>query len=317
MDSLSDVLRNPAFPTDEVERLRGEILNGLRIRQQDTRYRSSRAFRENLYPENHPYHHTSQGTLETIPTISIADMQNFHSQYYGPQGMVMVIVGAVQAGQVVEVVREHLGEWRKSDQPQPPPMPDVLPVDEIRRASISIAGKTQSDIVLGVPGPSRYAEDYRAATLANSVLGQFGMMGRIGTQVREKLGLAYHASSRVEGGHGPAPWVVSAGVNPANVQLAVDRIQDEIRRITTEPVSADELADNQAYFTGHLPLQLESSDGIAGTILSMETYDLGLDYLLKYREAIYALTPDALLEAAQHYWNADAYVLAVAGPDGA
>jgi zinc protease len=141
------------------------------------------------------------------------------------------------------------------------------------------------------------------------------MMGRIGAEVREKLGLAYHASSRVEGGHGPGPWSVNAGVNPANVQLATERIVDEIRRITTEPVSAEELADNQAYFTGHLPLQLENNDGIAGSLLNMETYDLGLDYLVNYRGEINKLTRDDLLQAVRHYWNADAFVLAVAGPD--
>ena len=67
--------------------------------------------------------------------------------------------------------------------------------------------------------------------------------------------------------------------------------------------------------TGHLPLQLENNEGIAGTILSMESYNLGLDYLLKYRDMIYSLSKDDLLAAAQRYWNPEAFVLAVAGPD--
>lgn len=315
VDMLNDVLRNPAFPVEQVERLRGEILTGLQIRQQDTRYRSSRAFRENLYPNTHPYHHSAQGTLETIPNVQIADMQAFHRKHYGPQDMIVVIVGAVNAQKAVDIVRERLGDWKNTDQPSSLPIPNLPPVAETRRVSIGIPGKAQSDIVLGVLGPSRRADDFRAASLANSVLGQFGMMGRIGAEVREKLGLAYHASSRIEGGHGPGPWSVNAGVNPANVQLATDRIVDEIRRITAEPVSADELADNQAYFTGHLPLQLENNDGIAGSLLNMETYGLGLDYLVNYRDEINQLTRDDLLQATQRYWNPDAFVLAVAGPD--
>ena len=74
---------------------------------------------------------------------------------------------------------------------------------------------------MGVIGPARKADDYLAAQLANSVLGEFGMMGRIGKSVREEKGLAYYAFSRLGGGHGPDPWTVSAGVNPENVELAI------------------------------------------------------------------------------------------------
>lgn len=312
---LADVLRHPVFPADHVERLRGEIITGLQYRQQDTRFRANRAFRDSLYPASHPYHYSTRGTLQTVPQIALADLHDFHRRYYGPQGMIVVIVGAVRAPEAVDIVRERLGDWQNPAQPTPPPLPAVPPVEEIRRVSVSVPGKTQSDIVLGVPGPSRLADDYRAAVMANSVLGQFGMMGRIGDEVREKLGLAYYAYSSVEGGHGPGPWSVSAGVNPANINLAVDSIMKEVRRMTTEPVSDDDLADNKSYFTGHLPLQLESNEGIASSILSMETFGLGLDYLVTVRDEINALTKDQLLAATQKYWNPDAFVLAVAGPE--
>jgi zinc protease len=315
IDLLGDTLRYPSFPTEQVERLRGEIMVGLHYRQQDTRYRASRAFRENLYPYEHPYHHSTSGTLDTVPTITIDEMQAFHRKHYGPDGMIVVVVGDVNTAQALDIVRARLGDWHNPDQPATPVLPEVAPVEEVRRASVTVKGKTQSDIVMGVPGPSRYASDYQAATLANSILGQFGMMGRIGKEVREKLGLAYYAYSRVEGGYGPNPWSVAAGVNPANVQLAIDSILKEIRRLSNEPVSDEDIDDNKSYFIGHLPLQLENNEGLAGTILSMESYDLAMDYLLKYRDMIQSLKKRDLLAAAQHYWNPDAFVLAVAGPD--
>lgn len=311
----SEALRHPVFPPDHVERLRGEIITGLQYRQQDTRFRANRAFRDSLYPANHPYHYSTRGTLQTVPQIAVADLHDYHRQHYGPSGMIVVIVGAVKAQDAVDIVRTRFADWQNPAQPTPTPLPDMPSVDEIRRVAVNVPGKTQSDIVLGVPGPSRLAPDYRAAALVNSVLGQFGMMGRIGEEVREKLGLAYYAYSSVEGGHGPNPWNVSAGVNPANVQLAVDSIMKEVRRITAEPVSDEDLADNKSYFTGHLPLQLESNEGIASSILNIELYDLGLDYLLKITDEINALTKDDLLAAARKYWNPDAYVMAVAGPE--
>lgn len=316
IDILSDALRYPVFPAGQVERLRGETLTGLQYRQQDTRYRASRAFRENLYPAHHPYHYSTRGTLETIPGISISDMNAFHQKHYGPTGFIITIVGAVKAQDAVEIVRAKLGDWQNPQQPPVPALPELAPVEETRRVSVNLPGKTQSDIVMGVLGPSRYADDYRAATLVNSILGQFGMMGRIGDEVREKQGLAYYAYSGLEGGHGPGAWSVSAGVNPANVQKAIDSIVKEIERITTEIVSDEDLSDNKSYFTGHLPLQLESNEGIASSIHHMESYQLGLDNLITFRDKINALTKEDLLKAIQHYWNPEAFVVAVAGPEG-
>lgn len=315
IDMLADVVRNPVFPPQQVERMRGEILTGLQIRQQDTRYRASRAFRENLFPPEHPYHYSIQGTLDTIPGITLEDMRSFHSKYYGPRGMLVTVVGAIEAQKAVDIVQQYLGDWQNSNQPGPLQIPAAPSPTKIRRIDVSLPGKTQSDLVMGGMGPSRFDDTYEAATLANSILGQFGMMGRIGAEVRERLGLAYYAFSRLEGGIGAGPWGVTAGVSPANVQLAVDSIVNEIRRITTELVSEEDLADNQANYTGHLPLQLESNEGLAGAILNMEIFELGLDYLVKYHDTIYSITREDLLAAAQLYLNPDAYILAVAGPE--
>jgi zinc protease len=177
-----------------------------------------------------------------------------------------------------------------------------------------IPGKTQSDIVLGYPGPRRSADDYQATRMANSILGVFGLMGRLGDNVREKQGLAYYSYSNLTGGLGPGPWRVAAGVAPENVDRAVESILVEIRRMVEEPVTAEELADNKAYFKGQLVLGLETNEGVAGSLMSMEMYDLGLDYLRGYSEMVDALTIDEVQVAAAHYLNPDAYALAVAGP---
>lgn len=317
LDILADTLQHPAFPPEEVERLRGERLTWLKYRQQDTRSRAARAFRENLYPEHHPYHYSTRGTLETIPVITRNDIQTFHAKHYGPQNMIIVIVGAVKAADAVDVVRQYLGDWRNPDQPAEPALPELPPLAETRRVNVIIPGKTQSDLVIGTVGPARTAPDFQAANLANSILGQFAMMGRIGDVVREREGMAYYAYSRLEGGHGPGAWSITAGVNPANIDKTIDLCIEELRRLTSERVTDEELDDNHSYFTGRLPLQLESNEGIAGTLHTMEAHNLGLDYLVNYHEVIYKLTADDLLNAAQHYLNPDALVIAVAGPNNA
>jgi zinc protease len=314
LDVLADALRNPVFPEQQVERLRAEVITGLKMREQDTRSRANRAFTQALFPVHHPFHYPRSGSLQSVPSITLDDLRAFHARHYGPRGMILAISGAVKADDAVALVERWFADWENAAQPEMPALPEFSPPERITRAQVALAGKTQSDIVMGVPGPSRLSPDYQAAMLANSILGQFGMMGRIGNVVREKLGLAYYAYSAMEGGFGPGPWTIAAGVNPANVELAIERSLEEVRRIASEPVSAADLADNQSYTVGRLPLQLESNEGLVSTILNMEMYGLGLDYLVDYRDKVYSHTPDTLLAVTQKYLDADRFVIGIAGP---
>lgn len=311
---LADVLRNPAFDETQVERLRGEITTGINYAMQDTRYRARRAFYETLYPASHPYHHSTSGTLEAVTAFTVDDLRAFHSQYYGPQGLTLVIVGNISADDAVQIVGDTLGDWSNPAQPGMPAAPTPPVVAEAQRTFTPVPGKTQSDVMLGFVGPSRYADDYQAALLVNSVLGQFGMMGRIGDVVREEKGYAYYSYSSIEGGHGQGAWSAAAGVAPYNVEETITDIVNEFRRIVDEPVSDEDLDNVQSYYTGNLPLRLESSEGVASTILRLESYGLGLDYLLTYRDTIRSLTAADLQAAAAHYINPDNVTVSVAGP---
>ena len=177
-----------------------------------------------------------------------------------------------------------------------------------------MAGKTQVDLVMGAAGPRRSDPDYLAASLGNNVLGRFGLYGRIGERVRQQEGLAYYAYSSVSGGTGPGPWKISAGVNPANVNRAVALIRGEVKRFTEKKIAKSELTDNQANFIGRLPLQLESNGGVAGGLVYIERHGLGLDYYQKYPESILNISREDVLDAAQHYLDADRLAVAVAGP---
>ncbi len=315
IDLLSDALRTPSFPDVQVERLRGQLVTSIKIHEQDTRYMAGRLFRELVYPTDHPYSYATEGTIETVSGLTRDRLSAFHRQYFGAQGMLIAIVGAVETEAAIHLVEQYLGDWQNPAQIPLPDLPPVPALDTVRSKIFPMPGKSQSDLVLGVPGPSRFAEDWHAAYMANNILGVFGMYGRIGKEVREKRGMAYYSFSRLEGGVGPGTWRVMAGVNPSNLAAATDAVRGELRRITSEPVSADELSDNKANFIGRLPLQLETNEGVAGTILMMERFELGLDYLHRYADEINAITIDDVLAAAQHYLNPDVYVLTVAGPE--
>ena len=310
---LADGLRRPVFPDSQVERLRAQILTRLAIRAQDTGEMASLIFDSIVYA-NHPYSRPEEGHPETVQMITRQDLVDFHQIQYGPAGMVIAVVGAIDPQQAVEKVAEVLGDWQNVQQPKPLPLPPLTPLSETRTERLSISGKYQADILVGRAGPVRRSPEYLSAVLGNSVLGQFGMMGRIGDVVREKAGLAYYAHSSLNGGLGPGPWTVSAGVDPVNIEKAIDLIRSEVRRFVSEPVAAEELADSQANFIGRLPLTLESNGGVAGALLNLERYDLGLDYYRRYPDLVRAVTVEQVLKTAQQYLDPDRLAIGIAGP---
>ena len=312
LELLSEALRWPAFPSDPVERLRAQLLTGLAIRAQDTAEMASLTFDQIVYA-HHPYSLPEDGYPETIQAITTTDLAAFHQRAYGPRGLVIVIVGAVEPQAAVDKVAATLGNWSNPHQIAVPELPPVTPLTETALRKVSIPGKSQADIVLGVSGPERRSPDFMAASLGNSVLGQFGMYGRIGEVVREQNGLAYYAYSSLSGGSGPGPWYFSAGVAPNNVEKAIDLIRQEISRFVSKPVFPEELADSQANFVGRLPLSLESNAGVASALLNLEHYELGSDYYLRYPNLVQAVTPEAILEVARRYLHADRLGIAVAG----
>jgi zinc protease len=312
IESLAEVIRQPIFPAEHVERLRGQLLTGLAIRAQDTSEMASLAFDDVVY-EGHPYSRPEDGYTETIRAISRADLISFHENYFGPSGMVISIVGGIAPQQVVDSVTLSLGDWRNPSQPDQPKLPPVKPLTREVLRKVNIPGKSETDIVMGTAGPPRKSPDYLTASLGNNIIGQFGMMGRIGESVRERSGLAYHASSSLSGGIGPGPWLFLAGVDPKNVEKTIQLMQQEIIRFVSEPVTSEELADSQSNYIGRLPLSLESNAGVAAALLNLERYELGLDYYLRFPGLISAITPTEILETAQRYLHPDRLGIAVAG----
>jgi zinc protease len=314
LDTLADCLRAPAFPQKEVQKVRGQILTDLERRAHDTRRMANLTFDALLYPD-HPYGRSVKGYTETVSGLERQDLLAHYQAHYSPQGMVIAVVGAVSAAEVVDRVEATLGQWQA---PQAAPVREIPPsvdLPELRRQLVGIEGKSQTDIVLGWPGLRRADPDFVPAYLANTILGTFGMMGRLGDQIRDEQGLAYYVYSRLEAGLGAGPWVAVAGVDPTNVERAVAGILTEVRRLRDEPVEVQELADSQSYLTGSLPLRLETNEGIAASLLEIERYGLGLDHLQRYDGLIRAVTVDGVAAVVGKYLDPEIYCLAIAGPE--
>jgi len=312
LDVLADELRAPAFPLDHVEKVRGLRMTAIAERENDTRQMASLAFRELMFGA-HPLGRNMLGTRQTNAAIQRDALVEFYETFYRPQGMVIAVVGALPAEAAVAKVAAAFGDWT-GDRPVRPALPPVPALDGVRERRVAMPDKSQSDIILGWPAMPRLHPDFDKARLANTVLGVFGMMGRLGTNVRERQGMAYYAYSQLATNKQIGMWLAIAGVNPANVDLAIAAMLQEAQRLADERVPEDELADCKRYLTGSLPLQMETNDGVASVMVDIEWHDLGLDYVERYVEIINSLTADDVQQAAQKYLATGKYAAVVAGP---
>ncbi len=315
LETMAEVVREPAFPEEETERLRQLLITGLREQEDDTGAMAGKIFRATTYPATHPYSRPISGTLDSVPRITRADLEAHYARYVRPDIGVLVIVGDITPAAALSLVESSFGDWQVAGPAPEFGVPDApLPADR-QEVFHFIAGKTQNDLVLGFPALRRNNPDYYALEMMNLILGRLGLYGRLGRSVREEQGLAYYALSSLEAGFGPGPWAVRAGVNPTNVRRAVRSIVAEVERIRQEPVTADELDAGQRFWTGTLPLRLETNGGLARQIAEIELFDLGWDYVQRFPAIVQSLTIADVQRAAQTYLHPDRYILAIAGPE--
>jgi zinc protease len=310
---LADMLRSPTFPAHEIERLRGQFLMSLRESEQETRTQASRAARTLLFPPEHPYSRLTSGRIETVQAITRDDMVAFHQMYH-PAVTTIAIVGDVDPPAVIEEIERVFGTWELSAAPPRQHLLAAPPLAGIARRDITLPGKVQSDVIWGVHGLSRTDPDYYIASVANMILGRIGLGGRLGDNVRERQGLAYSCGSSLDADLGAGPWAALAGVNPANVERAIDAIVHEIAQFCADGPTDEELNDARDFMTGSLALGLETNDGIASTLLGIERYGLGLDYIVRYPGLIRAIGAEQIVEVSRKYLSTENYIVVVAGP---
>ena len=313
MGLIAQCLRSPTFPQKEFNRQKTQMLTALEIRSQNTAAMAALLFDKTIYA-NHPYERPDEGYPETVQNIERSDLIDFYQRTYGPKDMAIVIVGAVEPEAAINAIKISLGDWVNETQELLPKIPTVKPVQKTTRKAISIPGKSQADIVMGCLAPERLSPDYQPLRIGNNILGEFGMMGRLGHSVREEAGLAYYAYSSLTASMGPGAWEMAAGVNPKNIDQTIALIIKEVEHFVSEPVLDEELSDSKSYYLGRMPLMLESNSGVAISLLNMEHFNLGLNYFLEYPKQIQSVTAEDILQTSRKYLDPDRLTIASAGP---
>jgi zinc protease len=184
----------------------------------------------------------------------------------------------------------------------------------MERTAVVVPGKEQADVAIAYPVQGVGAAGYYDFKMANAVLGEYGLMGKIGESVRQKQGLAYYAFSTVMPGKSQSLWYSRAGVDPGNVERAIESIVAVIAETLAAGFAADELDGTRQLLTGQLALQMQTNAGIAEMLLAIEEFDLGLDYVATYPELLAAVTPERALAALMASIDLHRIQIGVAGP---
>jgi len=307
-DLLSDILQNPSFPENELNKKRERIKGGLKAEEEDPGFVVSREFRKAVF-DSQPYGRLIQGTSETLDAITRDDVVNFHSSYYVPNNAIMSVVGDITDDEVKNLLKKYFSGWHEKPVRISPPYESSV----IKGKKVILVNKdiTQANIILGHGGVSRDNPDYYAISVMNYILGGGGFESRLMQNIRVERGLAYDIHSFFDPNKYGGIFEVGVQTKNDTAITAIDEILKEIKEIRTNPVSDSELSGAKAFLTGSFPLRFETGSRIAGFLIAVEYYALGLDYIDKYHDYISSVTKDDVLRVARQYLDPENFVLVV------
>jgi zinc protease len=305
IELLSDIVKNPAFPDEEIEKVRKEMMMHLGRQKGSTRQTVRELFYATLF-EDHPYGKPIMGSPRTVGAITREDLVSFHRTFYSPNNMIISVVTNLPADEMMSRIQGAFAGMQRVEFPAPSiPAPDSLTVPIKAK---SMMEKEQVYIYLGRPLPGIFSGDVPAFKVMNSILSS-----RLGLNLREKQGLAYSVGSSANFDKQFGWLVASIGTRPQNYQMAVDGILAEMEKMKEELVSQEELDKAKNGIWGRMLFYRLSRVNQAYYMSVNEFKEVGYDYDDKYIKGIRQVTADQVKQVAEKYLDTENYVLAVVG----
>lgn len=313
LELLADVVRQPSFPSSEIDKRRVEAITSVREDQDDPSKVAVDLLFEALYGPGHPYGRTIKGSEASLETIQRADLVRFHQRFLVPSALRLAVAGDIPEAFILSAAAAAFEGWHGQLSPH---VAVPAPPQRRRRAVHvrSMPGKSQADIAYGFTTIRRPDPRYYAYLLMNNVLGQFGLGGRLADNIRERQGMAYYADSTLDPTVGEGPLVIRAGVDPANVQRTIDAIDAELALLRDHGPAPQELEESRQSIIGSIPRMLETTEGVAELLLHIEQFGLGLDYDRRLPVLLREVTMHDVRAAARAVLDPDCAAIAVAGP---
>ena len=311
LDLLGDVLLNPTFPAEALERQRAQRLQGLAQTKAQTAGLASRAFPRLLYGAGHPY--GQYVTEDSYKAITRDDLVQFHRTYFQPGRAVVVVAGDVTLNTAKTAVDKALGAWAKGGDKPPFTYPAVPAPKAATIFLVDKPGAAQSTFALGNPGPPRNTPDYYALQVMNTILG--GMFqSRLNANIREDKGYSYGVSSGFGYGKGPGAFRAGGEIVSAKSDAALVEFMKELRGIVgSKPVTDEELATAKDSLIQRLPGQFAAIGSITNAVVTLWTQGLPDTYYQDYVAKVSAITKQDVMRVAKQYIDLDHLAIVIVG----
>ncbi|HEX8709456.1 MAG TPA: pitrilysin family protein [Pyrinomonadaceae bacterium] len=299
LDIFADVIRNPKFPQEEVNKFKQRQLAQLQFQRSIPQFLAQERFQRAIYGE-HPAGLIVAPT-ESIKRMATADLARFHSTYYRPNNAMLAIVGDVTLKEIMPRLERAFGDWQKGDVPSTQ-IPTANDPGPMKIQLIDRPGSVQTVIQLGNLGIERTNPDYFAMLVMNQILGG-GPAARLFLNLREDKGYTYGAYSNFGGSKFRGTVVSSSEVRTDVTEGAMKEFMYELKRIRDEKVTPLELENARRAIIGNFALSLEQPQSLLQNIVTQKLYDMPADYWDTYPQMVSAITAEDVLRVAQKYVN--------------
>lgn len=308
-DLFGLALTSPRFDATPVERIRRQILSGIKRRQFDPNAIAGKIWREAVFA-GHPYGRATSGTEESVAQIKAADLKTYMKSRLGRDNLIIGVVGDISADKLLTLIDRTFGGL--------PAKSSVSAVESAvqntaARLETSEYDSPQTVFMFSTPGILRQDPDYYAAMVMNKILGGGGFSSMLTEEIREKRGLTYGVYSYLNPRDSAANWMGGLSTSNAKAAEALSVLKETIRGFAETGPTATQLTDAKANINGAFPLRLTSNKAIAGLMVALQRHNLGRDYVSQRPKLISAVTGEDVRRIARKILDLDSLVVVAVG----
>jgi zinc protease len=308
---VAEVAREPVFAADEIERVRTQTLDSLKVAYASPGTLASLVAERLAYGAG-AYGHPASGTPESLPRITRDDLIAIHQRTFRPDNAVLILTGDIDAESGLALARRHFGSWPVPAEPAPTPPRAIGATAGPTVAVVDMADSGQAGVVVALALPDRTGSERAVGAVLNSVLGG-GYSSRLSQEIRVKRGLSYGAGSTIDARREAGFLRITAQTKNESAAEVVKLAQDEVDRIMKEPVGADELAARKATLIGGFSRSVETTAGLAAVVRSLVVSNRSPAELKTLIEQLDAVSADDVRRYAAVHLGAGQRRIAVAG----
>ena len=315
---LVDLLSNPTFPKKEFQTEKEKLIAETIELKDSTGEISRRQFSQLIYHKDHPYYsNTFDEDINLIKKIDTSDLFEAHKSIVTKDRFIISIVTDLQNRELSSIISiiDKLSENKKVKEDDAINIPDTLIRENPKIESILVKDKTQSDVYLGHAGNLKRTDpDFYKLHIANYILGGSPLTSRLAKKIRDNSGLVYHIHSFVNATHGKGEFGIYFGANNANIDKAIELTRKELVDFIKDGITEEEFKKaKQALVDSFISRNLSTYSNISNTILGVEFYNLGENYINDYPKIISSLKLHEINETIKKYIFPDKLNIAIAG----